>query len=87
MSDEMSSDEILNYLDWEIDEGWVKQDGVGYTHLIVDEVAHFKFIPLAVVEEEVMAPRREFPVIIVMAIAAIPFWLLAAYGLYCLVRR
>jgi hypothetical protein len=37
------------------------------------------------VEEEDVKPKREFPILWVMAALAVPFWLLAGYGLYRLV--
>jgi len=78
MSDEMSSDEILNYLDWENDEGWVAAPG---PHGVV------QFVPRDFFAAPQASSGSAVPVILVMTAVAIPFWLLAAYGLWCLVTH
>lgn len=73
------SDEI-EHLDWELDEGWVPVDqGWG-------RVTHFQIAPgsLSVVADE---KGSAAPIVLIMAAIAIPFWLLAGYGLWCLVTR
>lgn len=72
------SDEI-DHLDWELDEGWVPiNQGWG-------TVTHFQIVQrMPPVGDK---PRREFPIFLVVLLLAIPFWLLAGYGLYCLVSR
>ena len=90
----MSSDEILHYLDWEIDEGWVAAPGPhGVVQFVPGDwgkVSMFQIVPGSLsltVEEDDVKPRREFPILWVMAALSVPFWLLAGYGLYCLVSR
>ena len=80
----MSDD--IDHLDWELDEGWIPIEHGGW-----GKVTHFQIVPgsLSIAlddEEEKPMPRREFPVVPLMLVLAIPFWLLAGYGLYCLVR-
>lgn len=74
----------IEHLDWELDEGWIPISGDWGT------VTHFQIVPgsLSIATEETpLKPQREFPIFLVMVLLAIPFWLLAGYGLYCLVRR
>jgi uncharacterized protein with PQ loop repeat len=71
----------IEHLDWEIDEGWVPISGDWGT------VTHFQIVPgsLSISTEEQRGSAAWM--LLVMVAIAIPFWLLAGYGLYCLVRR
>lgn len=75
----------IEHLDWEVDEGWVAAPGPqGVVQFVPDgwgTVTHFQIV------EGNVRPQREFPIFLVMILLAIPFWLLAGYGLYCLIRR
>jgi len=72
----------IDHLDWEVDEGWVPLSEPGSR----GRLTHFQIAPgsLSVVADE---KGSAVPIVIIMTAVAIPFWLLAAYGLWCLVTH